>query len=190
MKKFVLPIALFLVVAIAAFYFIHENVKEKTTFLDERSVPKPEGANPVIPKEKAALPADSLHDLPPLLPLTKLDSTTVLANTLLGKTILIVFLPDCDHCQREAAQIRKHISAFEKYSLWFISSANLAEIKQFGEKYKLLEQANISLAHSEQAYINDSFGYIPTPSLYIYSNGHRIKDFKGETDIKTILAAL
>jgi cytochrome oxidase Cu insertion factor (SCO1/SenC/PrrC family) len=181
MKKIVLLLPLILIVGVAAYFFVYK--KNAPTV-------EPTTTRTLIPEEKPAQPTASNNDLPAVLPLTKLDGTEVMANTLLGKAILVVFLPDCDHCQREAAEIQKHLSAFKNYTMYFISTANVLEIKQFAEKYKLSGYENVVMAHTEQVYITNSFGYIPTPSLYIYSDGHLVKDFKGETPLESILPAL
>ena len=125
-----------------------------------------------------------------MLPLTMPDGSQVMAKSLTGKTVLVVYLPDCDHCQREAVQIRDYLTDFAEYTIYFVSSAPAEQISQFAQEYKLASRSNVVFARTAPAYITHSFGYIPTPSLYVYSEGRLLKEFKGETAIETILAAI
>jgi len=85
--------------------------------------------------EQAAVP--STNDLPNML-ITTLDQSKVNIHELSGKIILILFQPDCDHCQREAKEIRENLDAFEGYSLYFISADPVVAIEKFGREYDLL----------------------------------------------------
>jgi protein-disulfide isomerase len=63
----------------------------------------------------------ALNDLPAMqIKLT--DSTMVDVKKVNGKTVLVLFQPDCDHCQQEAQQIRDNLKAFSAYTTYFISS--------------------------------------------------------------------
>jgi peroxiredoxin len=130
------------------------------------------------------------NDLPNLV-LTKLDGTRLATKDIKGQTLLIYFFPDCDHCQRETAQIRKHLKSFQKYALYFITSAPMPQISQFAQTYQLVGQPNIHFAQTSAGDIYRQVGAIPTPSVYIYSgDGHLKKSLKGETPIETILQAI
>src|SRR5687768_1589568 len=71
------------------------------------------------------------NDLPSMT-ITKLDGSEIDIRALKGKMILILFQPDCDHCQREAKEIREHIDAFKEYSIYFISADQIPAIEKFG----------------------------------------------------------
>ncbi len=127
----------------------------------------------------------------PNLPLTTTIGTQTNAQELTGKVVLVLFQPDCDHCQREAEAIREHLDAFADYTLYFITYAPMQDIQQFARDYKLSGQDNIFFALSEVQPILDNFGSIPTPSLYIYSDQQKlVKAFEGEAPIKEILEHL
>ena len=127
----------------------------------------------------------------PDLPLTTTEGTQTNAQALEGKVILILFQPDCDHCQREAEAIREHLDAFKEYTLCFVTYAEMADIKQFAQDYELDGQENILFTFSEIQPILDNFGSIPTPSLYIYSDQQQlVKAFEGEAEIEEVLEYL
>lgn len=128
------------------------------------------------------------------LPALQLVTTTgqpIFAKTLPGKTVIILFQPDCDHCQREAIQIQENIEAFKDYQLYFISNVSDQELIAFAHTYKLDSPPNIHFATTSADQIISNFGPLDTPSLFIYSEGGKlVNKFIGETDISKILPAL
>lgn len=136
----------------------------------------------------------SQHKAPPRLPdlpLTTTKGTQINAQALKGKVVLVLFQPDCDHCQREAEAIRGNLDAFGEYTLYFVTYAPMSDIQQFARDYQLNSQENIFFAFAEVQPILDNFGSIPTPSLYIYSDQQRlVKAFEGEAPIDEILEHL
>jgi peroxiredoxin len=127
----------------------------------------------------------------PRLPLTDLSGSRFMANSLEGKTVLVLYQPECEDCQREAAQISEHLPAFKDYEVYFVSDASLPVQAEFAKNYRLDNNDNI---HFAQASVNDiinTLGPIPAPSLFIFSaDGQLVKGFKGETDIQQIIRHL
>lgn len=103
--------------------------------------------------------------------------------------VIILFQPDCDHCQREATQIQERLRVFDDYSLYFISSSSLGEIEKFSTDYKL-NGPQIHFAQTTVESILSNFGSIPAPSLYIYRKKKLVKKFNGETNIEEVLKFL
>jgi peroxiredoxin len=134
--------------------------------------------------------APAANDLP-TMPITFLDGTTVQAKSLTGSSILILFQPDCDHCQREAQEFQKNLSAFNNYTLYFISSVGIPETEAFAKQYGLDGQANVKFGITAVENVLNNFGAISAPSMYIYNgSGKLVKKFNGETDIQQILEAI
>ncbi len=130
------------------------------------------------------------NDLP-YLSTTLLNGQSIDLRNVPGKAILIIFFPDCDHCQREATAIRERIEAFKKYNLYFLSSNESSEIEKFAVDYKLNDQPNVNFGKVEAAHIIQTFGAIPTPSVYIFSSEKKlVKQFNGETNIEEIIKFL
>lgn len=140
-------------------------------------------------KEKQnATPAT--NDFPQMSVVT-LESEQVNMKALTGKTVIILFFPDCDHCQREATAIQEHLSAFNGYELYFLSTAAKAEIEKFSADYKLNGNDNIHFAVTTVQDVLNNFGAVEAPSIYLYSEeGKRTKYFNGETPIEEILKSL
>lgn len=125
--------------------------------------------------------------LPPLEIQLK-DGSKVSVKNLPGKIALILFFPDCDHCQREAAQIQKNIAGFKDYTLYFISSAPFEDITHFSHTYQLANYKNVVFARAESRDVIETFGPIETPTIFLYDkNGNLIESFSGEVAIEVVL---
>lgn len=118
------------------------------------------------------------------------DGKELRTKSLTGNNIFVLFQPDCDHCQEEAIQIEQRLEHFKAYNLYFISSAPMEQIKDFGENFNLHDKENVRFAWTTTEGVLTHYGPIPTPSVYIYSNGRLKQSFQGQTDIENILSAL
>jgi len=135
--------------------------------------------------------AEVVYNDRPHLPLTNINGTKLNANDITGKSVFIFFQPDCDHCQREAEQIKQNISAFNGYKLYFISDAALPQIAAFAQTYQLADNPAIHFYQTSIADIMRTIGAVQLPSVYIYSaQGKLVKTFNGETPIGWILSVL
>lgn len=130
-------------------------------------------------------PAVAVNELP-AMHITLVDSTRLSARDLTGKNVIVMFQPDCDHCQREAKQIQENIGAFKAYQVYFVSSATGEELKKFASEYKLDNFSHIHFGSTTVEEIISSLGQIDAPSVYIYDNGKLRQKFNGETDIAEI----
>ncbi len=136
---------------------------------------------------QAEIPAAEASSDLPWLPLIAPDSTQYMAKSIRGKAVLILFQPDCDHCQREAVQIEENLHAFKGYDLYFISDAPLDQLEKFAQAYKLGSRDNVHFAHTSVSHILNTYGPVASPSLYIYSEKGKLKKaFNGETPISEI----
>jgi len=134
---------------------------------------------------QAGAPA-AVNDLPALV-VTLLDGSKVNLREVKSKTILIIFHPDCDHCQREARQIQENLMAFGSNTLYFISSDPIEEIANFAFSFALADKPNVLFGQASMEQILNSFGPIDTPSMYIYSGEQTlIKTFNGETELAVV----
>jgi peroxiredoxin len=140
-----------------------------------------------VPANKESDQKQNVTVLPNMM-VTGIDAKPFNTQSLKGKkTILILFQPDCEHCQSEARQIAERLMKFKGYNLYFISSAALKDIQKFSIDYKLSGYPNIHFARTEVQSIIDSFGPIPAPSLFIYSEkGELANKFEGEMEIDVV----
>ena len=157
---------------------------------DQQGGAAAEATAPAAPAPPPAPAAPAKNDLPEL-PLLRSDGTRTTARSLTGKVILVFYLPDCSHCQREARQISNNLNYFKDYALHFVSTAPLPEQEKFGKEYNLAGQPNVSFAQTSPDELYKHFGLFPTPTVYIYEEGGRlVKIFRDETPVEQIIAAL
>jgi hypothetical protein len=141
--------------------------------------PKPENATEQARSESGDLPD---------LPLTMRDGSRKSVSDLSGNIALILFQPDCDHCQREAEDIRRHITGFKDFDLYLISSAPIEEVIQFARQYDLESNSRVHLGTTTVPDILRIFGPIDAPSIYLYGkDGKLIQSFNGEVAIEVVL---
>lgn len=127
----------------------------------------------------------------PNLSIQLTDGSTINGKALEGEVLLIIFQPDCDHCQHEAQEIEENIAAFRDHTLYFVSSSPMEEVKRFATEYKLAGIPNVKFGWTTTESIINNFGPIQTPSVYIYSSqGKLIKHFNGQVAIGEILRYL
>jgi peroxiredoxin len=167
MKKIVIALSVLMVVMIAI-YFVW----------------------PTKQKELAIESVPAVNEFPNMM-LTLPDGSHQNARSLEGKSILILYFPDCDHCQREALEISTRLKAFENYDLWFLTTDPFSKMDKFANDYKLNDQPNVHFAQITFEDVAAQFGGIATPSVYIYSESKKlIKAINGETPVDQIIMYL
>jgi peroxiredoxin len=140
-----------------------------------------------VKEEESTASAVVTTDLPAMT-LTNFDGSKQSVKDIKGKTVLILFQPDCDHCQREAVEIEKNLERFNGYQLYFVSSDAIPAIDKFSSDYRLKDKANVHFAQTTVQNVLDNFGAISAPSLYIYNEqGKLVQSFNGETAIEVVL---
>ena len=130
------------------------------------------------------------NDLPEMT-ITKFDGSQLNLKMLDKKAVIVFFRPDCDHCQREAEQIKENLLSFKNYVIYFISADPIDQIEKFASSYELKEQPNVVFGWTASENILSNYGSISAPALYIYSDHHQlVKAFDGEIPIGTVLPFL
>ena len=144
------------------------------------------------PKKKETPTESSSTKGLPNITMKMLSGEVVMTNSLKGKTILLFYSPDCDHCQREAKDIGENIQAFKEYAIYLICSPRPNEvITAFQKEFGLENQPNLYFGQADVDNVIKEMGSIGTPSLYIYSEeGNLVKRIDNETPAKEIIKFL
>jgi len=141
-------------------------------------------------KKKNEQPKIVVNDLPAML-INTTKEEQIFTKNLSGKVILVLFQPDCDHCQREAKEIHDNLNAFREYKIYFISTALKEDLEKFSIEYQFNEEASVHFANTSLDHVINSFGSIDAPSVFVYSaEGKLVKHLNGEVDISEILKVL
>lgn len=140
-------------------------------------------------EETAKVTASQPNEYPDLV-LTFSNGEKISTKTLKGNNVLVMFQPDCDHCQHEAVQIEQRLEEFKDYTLYFVSSSPMEQITAFARNFKLDGKENVKFAWTSSESVLTYYGPIPTPSIYVYSKGELRSSFNGQTEVEEILKSL
>jgi thioredoxin-related protein len=141
-------------------------------------------------EDETTLPTPVKDDRPPIT-IRLTDGTDLKVKEQNRKMVLVLFQPDCDHCQDQAKQIRKRLEAFKDYRIYFISSEAQETILKFSRDYDLFNKDNVSFGFVSVDDVLSHFGSISTPSIYIYKEtGELVQSFDGLVDVEVVIQYL
>ncbi len=132
----------------------------------------------------------------PIFPPVKLmlaDSSFFTKDMLPRKTpvLLIVFNPQCDHCQHETEEILKSIDRFKDIQIVMSTSAEFSQMKDFIEHYNLASQKNIVVGSDPGFFLNTFYRMHNMPFLAFYNKKKElISVFEGSMPINKVLEEL
>lgn len=127
----------------------------------------------------------------PPFKLLEMDSTSVFSKSDLEKNkpaLIMIFNPECEHCQHETEAIIKNIDAFKKIQIIMATTAPISQMKDFYAKYELEKFRNIKVGQDFQ-YMLPSFYMIHSlPYLAMYDKkGSLLTSFEGTTKIEELI---
>ncbi len=119
------------------------------------------------------------------------DSVTFFTKADLKKNkpaMMIVFNPDCEHCQHETEEIIKNIDKFKGIQIVMSSMVTITEIKAFIEKYQLSKYDNITVGKDVSYFLPAYYQFNNLPFLAFYDKKHKlISEFSGSLPIEKVL---
>jgi hypothetical protein len=130
----------------------------------------------------------------PAFSITKVPDSTIFTRGDLAKdkeTIIIIFSPDCEHCQRETDSLIAHIDLFKGVQIVMASPLDYSEVKKFYGDYHIAKYPLISMGR-DGSYALGSFYHVHNfPSIYIYDKDGQFKNsFEGSYPVQKVAAAL
>jgi len=102
-------------------------------------------------------------------------------------TCIIIFSPDCSHCQEEAAELTKNAAQFKSVFFIWNSYKEMNEIKAFATKYGLDKQSNVIVGRDPEFSIPVFFRPRMTPFVAIYDKGQLLKVFEQGVKVPELL---
>lgn len=104
------------------------------------------------------------------------------------QVMLMVFNPDCDHCQHETEDIVKNIEEFKKIQIIMSTMASITDMRLFIEKYKLNQFDNIKVVKDISYFLPTYFQFHNLPFLAFYDKKQKlISEFSGSLPVEKIL---
>ena len=133
----------------------------------------------------------------PFVPSFKLiniaDSSIFTKDNLKKKkaTIIMMFSPDCEHCQEETKEITAKINLFKKAQIIMVSPLDFNYMKQFYNEYKIAGFPNITMGRDPTYFLGTFYKVRSFPSIFVYDKkGKLVNSFTGSTPVEEIAAAL
>ena len=102
-------------------------------------------------------------------------------------TCIIIFSPDCSHCQDEAAELTKNADKFKSVFFIWNSYKEMADIKAFAIKYGLDKQSNVIVGRDPEFAIPVFFRPRMTPFVALYANGQLLKVYEQGVKVPELL---
>ena len=111
-------------------------------------------------------------------------------NTQIPKTkytCIIIFSPDCSHCQDEATELTKNAAMFKSVFFIWTSYKEMADIKVFATKYGLNKQSNVIVGRDPEFSIPVFFRPRMTPFVALYEKGQLLKVYEQGVKVPELL---
>ncbi len=152
-----------------------------------------------IGKKSMAQAADTslLYLRFPIVPSFKLfnvaDSSVFTKDNLKKKTatVIIMFSPDCEHCQAETKELTAKIKLFKKAQIVMASPLDFAQLKKFYNDYNIAAYPNITMGRDPSYFLGTFFKVRSFPAIYVYDKkGKFVQAFSGSVPIEQVAAVL
>ena len=119
------------------------------------------------------------------------DSTTKYTKDNLPKkkaVLLMVFSPDCEHCQHEAEQLVLHKDELKEVQIIMATSYPLWQMNEFVKTYKLNELSNVVVGQDIYYILPPYFAIHNLPFAAAYNfKGELIKTFEGSVEVEKLV---
>ncbi|HWB92045.1 MAG TPA: thioredoxin family protein [Puia sp.] len=140
-------------------------------------------------REKKEMIASAIVSLPPFS-FYKLDNTVFNRDSVANdkrRLIIMLFSPDCDHCQYMAKSYVLHKQQFDSVRILMVTIADSPSTAKFYTDYRLNTMPGITMLRDPKMTFPGTFGAGMIPTFLIYKNGKLINKFIGETKVDNLL---
>jgi len=132
-------------------------------------------------------------NVPPFSIMKTPDSTKFTKDNLIQNVpvIMIVFSPDCEHCQHETEALIKNIDLFKNTQIIMTSPLDYSYLLKFYKDYGIAKCPNITIGRDGSYMLGTFFSIHDFPSIFVYDkNWDLVKSFSGSVRVEKIAAAL
>lgn len=109
-----------------------------------------------------------------------------------GKPVLLmIFSPDCGHCQHVATEITKNISHFKKAQILMFTWLPYSDMMSFYKTYKIADYPQITITWDSKYFFLPYYHVQTYPKLIVYNKkGKYVKEFQGNIQIEEVWKAM
>ncbi len=131
--------------------------------------------------------------IPPFSITNVSDSTSFTKDDLSKRkaTIIIIFSPDCEHCQHETNELKTHIKLFKKVQIIMASPVEHSYLKKFYDEYEIAGYPNIILGRDPTNFFGTFYNVHTVPAIFVYDKkGNFVNRFDVTVPITKIAEVL
>jgi thioredoxin-related protein len=130
----------------------------------------------------------------PPFSITKVPDSTRFTKDDLSKkkaTVIIIFSPDCEHCQHKTQELTDNIKLFKKAQIVMASPLEQSYLKKFYEEYKIADCPNIIIGRDAGYFLGTFYNVRSFPAIFVYDKkGKFVKAFDGTVPVDKIAEIL
>jgi thioredoxin-related protein len=128
----------------------------------------------------------------PPFKLTNVADSTFFAKENLKKktaTIIMIFSPDCEHCQVMTKKITDNITLFKKAQIIMATPLEYGIIKKFYNEYNIAKYPNIIMGRDPSYFLGTFFKVRGFPAIFVYNKKGKLVNWFGADDSVEKIAA-
>jgi len=148
----------------------------------------------VAQSESTPEPAFKRFPTVPPIKLLLTDSTTYFTKDDLSKkkaVMIMLFSPDCEHCQHKTQEIIQHIQAFDKVQIVMSTTLPFEKMVAFYKKYDLKKFSNIVVGKDLGYFLPTFYDIHNLPFLAFYNKKKElISVFEGALPLEKMIVEL
>ncbi|HEU5053352.1 MAG TPA: thioredoxin domain-containing protein [Hanamia sp.] len=124
----------------------------------------------------------------------KAPDSTVFTNDDLKKnkpTLLMIFSPECGHCQNETRELEKYIDHFKNVQILMVTWLPYSEMMAFYHDYKIASYPNITMGWDKKDFFLPYYHVQMYPDMVVYDkHGKYVNSFSGMIKLQDVVDAL
>ena len=124
----------------------------------------------------------------------KAPDSTVYTNNDLQKhkpTLLMIFSPECGHCQNETRELEKNIDKFRNAQIVMVTWLPYSEMMAFYHNYKIADYPQITMGWDKKDFFLPYYHVQMYPDLVVYDkHGKYVNSFSGVIKLEDVAKAL
>jgi thioredoxin-related protein len=106
-------------------------------------------------------------------------------------TLIMMFSPDCDHCQHQTEDIIKNLQAFKNIQIVMNTVLPFNQMKEFYERYQLSKYKNFIMGRDVLFFFSPYYRAQFTPYLALYNKkGELVFTNDGQMKIEALITQL
>jgi thiol-disulfide isomerase/thioredoxin len=141
-----------------------------------------------------ATPAFISNPTIPAFTLYQAPDSTVFTNQDLEKkkpTLIMIFSPDCGHCQHATTLLLQNISHFKGVQILMTTWLPYSEMVAFYKNYKIADYPQITMGWDKKDFFLPYYHVASYPGMVVYDKkGKYVKSFSGDVNMKDLWEAL